>query len=227
MSPGMDQLARDKDLLGRSSITERVTDLLRTRIGEGRFKPGEKLSEDEICTALGVSRNTVREAFRLLTHERLLAHELNRGVFVRRPSSADIADIYRMRMLVECAVLRCLGDPPFALEGLAAAADDGDKAVAAQDWAALGAANFHFHRELIALAGIRRIDETMRSVLAELRLAFHCVDDPRALHIPYLGLNRTLLETLRTGDADLAERQLRDYLDDSRTTMERTASSGE
>ncbi|GAA1913379.1 GntR family transcriptional regulator [Streptomyces durmitorensis] len=226
MSRQADQLADDKYLLGRSSISERVADLLRIRIGEGQFKPGAKLSEDEICTALDVSRNTLREAFRLLTHERLLVHELNRGVFVRRPSAADVTDIYRVRLLVECAVVRSLGQPPYGLDGLAEAVTDGERATAAQDWDALGTANFHFHRELVALAGSPRIDECMRTVLAELRLAFHALTDPEALHSPYLERNRALLETLEKGDTAQAEQLLERYLAHSSNNLIRASSAG-
>jgi DNA-binding GntR family transcriptional regulator len=56
----------------------------------------------------------------------------------------------------------------------------------------------------------------MRSVFAELRLAFHVVADPRRLHEPYLARNREILQTLQEGDRDGAERLLTDYLDDSR-----------
>ncbi|MFF3140625.1 GntR family transcriptional regulator, partial [Streptomyces sp. NPDC057927] len=90
-------LADDRALLGRTSTAERVSDILRSRIAEGYFPPGTRLSEDSIGGALGVSRNTLREAFRLLTHERLLVHELNRGVFVRVLTIEDVEDIYRTR----------------------------------------------------------------------------------------------------------------------------------
>ncbi len=123
---GAGDLADDRALLGRTSTAERVADVLRTRIAEGRFAPGVRLSEDGIGGALGVSRNTLREAFRLLTHERLLVHELNRGVFVRVLTADDVADIHRVRRLVECAVVRGLGRGPFALDGLAAAVAEGE-----------------------------------------------------------------------------------------------------
>lgn len=103
-------LADDRALLGRTSTAERVADILRSRIAEGYFPPGTRLSEDSIGGALGVSRNTLREAFRLLTHERLLIHELNRGVFVRVLTVEDVEDIYRTRALVECAVVRGSGN---------------------------------------------------------------------------------------------------------------------
>lgn len=208
-------LAEDRALLGRTSTAERVSDILRSRIAEGYFPPGTRLSEDSIGGALGVSRNTLREAFRLLTHERLLVHRLNRGVFVRVLTVEDVEDIYRTRRLVECAVVRGLGGPPFALDGVAGAVAGGVRAAAEKDWKGVSTANIHFHRELVALAGSARTDELMRSVFAELRLAFHVVDDPRRLHEPYLERNQRILATLRAGHAAQAERLLAAYLEDS------------
>nr|WP_256962348.1 GntR family transcriptional regulator [Streptomyces sp. NRRL B-24572] len=216
---GAGGLADDRALLGRTSTAERVADILRTRIAEGYFPPGARLSEESIGGALGVSRNTLREAFRLLTHERLLVHELNRGVFVRVLAVGDVDDIYRTRRLVECAVVRGLGQPPFAVAGLAAAVAEGEAAARADDWTGVSTANIHFHRELVALAGSARTDELMRGVLAELRLAFHVVDAPRALHEPYLRRNREILDALRAGERASAERLLARYLDDSRTRV--------
>ena len=212
-------LADDRPLLGRTSTAERVADILRTRIAEGYFPPGERLSEDSIGKALGVSRNTLREAFRLLTHERLLVHELNRGVFVRMLAVQDVEDIYRTRQLVECAVVERLGEPPYALDKMDAAVAGGERAAHARDWKGVSTANIHFHRELVALAGSARTDELMRSVLAELRLAFHVVDDPQQLHQPYLVRNREILETLRAGRRSEARQLLDTYLDDSRAQL--------
>ncbi|WP_406306157.1 GntR family transcriptional regulator [Streptomyces sp. NBC_00885] len=220
--PGIGGLADDRPLLGRTSTAERVADILRTRIAEGYFPPGERLSEESIGKALGVSRNTLREAFRLLTHERLLVHELNRGVFVRMLAVQDVVDIYRTRQLVECAVVHGLGEPPYALDELETAVAGGERSERERDWKGVSTANIHFHRELVALAGSARTDELMRSVLAELRLAFHVVDNPRRLHQPYLVRNRAILEALRAGDRSAAERLLADYLDDSRTQMVET-----
>ncbi|GGT77877.1 GntR family transcriptional regulator [Streptomyces lateritius] len=216
---GMDELADDRALLGRTSTAERVADILRTRIAEGFFPPGVRLSEESIGGALGVSRNTLREAFRLLTHERLLVHQLNRGVFVRVLTVDDVDDIYRTRRLVECAVVHGLGEPPFALDGLVDAVEEGRRAARAADWTGVSTANIHFHRELVALAGSARTDELMRGVLAELRLAFHVVDDARALHEPYLMRNREILDALLAGERATAERLLMGYLDDSRARI--------
>ncbi|MFF4213542.1 GntR family transcriptional regulator [Streptomyces sp. NPDC001796] len=219
MAEELTGLADDRALLGRTSTAERVSDVLRSRIAEGYFPPGTRLSEDGIGGALGVSRNTLREAFRLLTHERLLVHELNRGVFVRVLTVDDVEDIYRTRTLVECAVVRGLGQPPYALEGLAAAVAEGQRSAREGDWKGVSTANIHFHRELVALAGSERTDELMRSVFAELRLAFHVVADPRRLHEPYLARNEQILRTLQAGQRESAEQLLAVYLDDSRAGL--------
>ncbi|GHH76043.1 GntR family transcriptional regulator [Streptomyces sulfonofaciens] len=213
------ELADDRALLGRTSTAERVADILRSRIAEGYFPPGTRLSEDGIGGALGVSRNTLRESFRLLTHERLLTHQLNRGVFVRVLTVEDVEDIYRTRHLVECAVVRGLAGRPHDLGAVAGAVAAGRTAAGAREWKGVSTANIHFHRELVALAGSERTDELMRSVFAELRLAFHLVDDPRRLHEPYLTRNERILETLQAGRHREAEALLADYLDDSRRQL--------
>ncbi|MEV0261712.1 GntR family transcriptional regulator [Streptomyces sp. NPDC050617] len=208
-------LEGDRVLLGRLSTAERVADILRDRIASGYFSPGVRLSEESICGALGVSRNTLREAFRLLTHERLLVHELNRGVFVRVVTVEDLADIYRVRELVECAAVRGLGKPPYRLAPVMAAVAAGERAAQDRAWRDLSTANIRFHQALVGLAGSPRTDELMRGVLAELRLVFHVMDDPRRFHEPYLSRNRHILEALQAGAAAEAERLLAGYLEDS------------
>lgn len=212
-------LETDRALLGRTSTAERVADILRNRIAEGFFRPGTRLAEDIIKGRLGVSRNTLREAFRLLTHERLLVHEFNRGVFVRVVTVDDLIDIFRVRRLVECAVVRGLGQPPYELDAVESAVEAGDRAAQAQAWQELSTANIRFHQALVALAGSPRTDDLMRGVLAELRLVFHAMDDLQQFHEPYLARNRQILEALRAGNPVGAERLLAAYLDDSQTQL--------
>jgi DNA-binding GntR family transcriptional regulator len=214
-------LAGDRALLGRSSTADRVADILRTRISEGYLSPGSKLSEDVVTGALGVSRNTLREAFRLLTHEKLLVHELNRGVFVRVLTVQDVVDIYRVRRLIECSVVRHLGAPPYDLTGAEDAVVEGERAAAGAQWRELGTANIHFHQAVVDLAGSARLTELMTGVLAELRLVFHAMDNPREFHEPYLSGNREILSALRTADLVKAELLLASYLDDAEKQLVR------
>jgi len=102
--------AGDHERLARASTAERVAEVLRDRVTAGYFRPGARLSEDVIGGALGVSRNTLREAFRLLSHERLVMHHLNRGVFVRMLSADDVHDVYAVRRIIEIGAIRAVGE---------------------------------------------------------------------------------------------------------------------
>lgn len=215
MSDAITELAADRAALQRSSTAERVARILRERITDGTLQPGSRLPEDALGTALGVSRNTLREAFRLLIHEHLVVAELNRGAFVRRLTSEDVVDLYRVRRLVECAAVRAFARTEAKTpDDLRRAVEEGELAAEEDRWLDVVTANMHFHQAVVALAGSSRLDEYMRQVSAELRLAFHVMQNPRTFHEPYLGRNREILEQLEAGDlltaADLLERYLRD-----------------
>ncbi len=221
---GLAALVSDRDVLVRSSTAERVADIIRERITDGSLAPGSRLPEDAVGTALGVSRNTLREAFRLLVHERLAVAEFNRGVFVRRLTPADVVDLYRVRRLVECAAVRQAGAAtPAALAAMRRAVVDGELAAAEERWPEVGTANMRFHQAVVALAGSARLDEFMRQVAAELRLAFHVMANPRDFHEPFLRRNRELAGLIEDGDGVAAEKLLGAYLDDAERQLLATA----
>ena len=86
-------------------ITAVIANRLRDLLGQGKFAPGEQLTEASIATAFQVSRGPVREALKRLTEQGLLVSERNRGVFVPVLSDEDVRDIYRLRGAVESAAL--------------------------------------------------------------------------------------------------------------------------
>jgi DNA-binding GntR family transcriptional regulator len=213
-------VADEARALDRSSTAERVADVLRRRITEGDLPPGTRLSEEQLVAALRVSRNTLREAFRLLTHEGLLVHELHRGVFVPELDADALVDLYRLRRAVECDVLRSLEQvDPERLRPLHDDVAAARAAAAREDWVAVGTANMRFHSHLVALAGSRRMDEVSARLLAELRLAFHAVASPRVLHEPYVERNAALLGLLVEGRFGPAVEELEGYLRASQSQL--------
>lgn len=207
-------LAADRALLEQTGTAERVADILRQHLIDGRLLPGSRLSEERIGSALAVSRNTLREAFRLLVHERLLIHELHRGVFVRVLTSGDVTDLYRMRRMLETSAIQHAGvAPQEKIAAVTSAVEEGEQAAGREDWHMVGTANMHFHQAIAALADSPRVDETMRQLLAELRLAFHAMPRTREFHEPYLQLNRELADLMAAGDHEQAERRLESYFD--------------
>jgi DNA-binding GntR family transcriptional regulator len=198
-------------------MAERVAEVLRERIINGSLPPATRLSEDQISATLGVSRNTLREAFKLLAHERLLEHQLNRGVFVRRLDASDVVDIYRVRRLIEVAAVRTAEGADTS--GVAESIRVATEAAQEQRWRDVGTADIRFHLALAALAGSPRVDEAMRQVFAELRLVFHAMPDPRTFHEPYLERNVAIAGLVEAGRLDEAGATLTDYLHDAESAL--------
>ncbi|MCM3555613.1 GntR family transcriptional regulator [Janibacter melonis] len=199
------------------SAAERVSDLLREQIVDGALRSGTRLTEETISSSLGFSRNTIREAFALLTAERLVVREPHRGVFVATPTIADVRDLYHARLVLEPAALEhgpgYADDTPGRLraivDGALAARADGRTSGVAQG-------NQEFHRTIVRLSGSRRVDVLMESVLAEMRLVFHLMGDDPGFHTPYLDRNVEIVDLLEVQGRGVAATALRCYLGDAR-----------
>ncbi|GAC1534685.1 MAG: GntR family transcriptional regulator [Candidatus Velthaea sp.] len=95
-------------------LRQQLTDVLRAAIADGQFKPGDRLIERDLCERTGVSRTSIREAFRALEAEGLIESIPNRGPVVARITRAQAREIYEIR-----GVLEALASRRFAQEGSA------------------------------------------------------------------------------------------------------------
>lgn len=209
-------LSRERAALTQASTAGRVTDILRTHITQGLLPPGTRLSEEAIGRALGVSRNTLREAFALLSHERLAVHHMNRGMFVPTLTREDVSDIYALRRLVEGGAARQAGTAdPAARQAVCDAVESAEAYAAAGRWLDVRTEDLRFHQAIAGLAGSSRVDELMRRALAELRLIFHVMESAEDFHRPFLRRNRVIAELVMRADGEKAERELLCYLTDA------------
>ena len=77
--------------------------------------PGEKIRQVELADRIGVSRSPLREALRTLESEGVVAYEVNRGYVVAKLDDDDLAQIFRMRALLEDELLRTVKSPDAAV----------------------------------------------------------------------------------------------------------------
>lgn len=207
----------------RVSVTDQATDTLRRLIIGGRLAPGVQLSEEEVRGALGVSRSTLREAFQILVRERLIVHDLGRGVFVRHLTVADVVDLYRVRRVVEVGALReaqahaAAGTPPpaAAVRRLHEATDAGEAALASGDWTDVALASAAFHRAVADLADSPRLGELVGQVLDEFRLAYPLMPEAVRRDDPYIAWHRRIADLVDAGRLADAAALLAEYLDDA------------
>jgi DNA-binding GntR family transcriptional regulator len=87
------------------NVQDAVVDGIRDMIMSGHLKPGDRLRQDELAEAFGVSTMPIREALRQLQAEGLVAFRPRRGATVASISASEYEEIYRIREELE--ILAC------------------------------------------------------------------------------------------------------------------------
>jgi DNA-binding GntR family transcriptional regulator len=88
------------DALFGMTTGARVAEYIRTLIWNGTLRAGDRVRQNEIASALGVSRVPVREGLVAVESEGLVRHEPQRGVFVARLDRRFVRDHYAILGLV-------------------------------------------------------------------------------------------------------------------------------
>lgn len=178
----------------------------------GEFAPGQKLSEHQVSAQFGISRNSLREVFRLLTSQRLLTYIPNRGVFVAAPDEAAVIDIYRVRSVIQIGAVQAATQGHPSLKDMRQVSEKGRELSHLGDWRQVGTNNMEFHRAMVELCDSPRLNACFDLILAELRLVFGQLEEAAHLHEPYINLNTNLVVALENGDTASAVSQLETYL---------------
>jgi DNA-binding GntR family transcriptional regulator len=84
----------------RDPLFLQAYEVIKDKILRGALVPGERLVESTLARDLGVSRNPIREALRLLMQDGLI-HSSSNGHIVHPLTIDDIKEIYECRMMVE------------------------------------------------------------------------------------------------------------------------------
>ncbi|MDD6539259.1 MAG: GntR family transcriptional regulator [Firmicutes bacterium] len=87
-------------------LSESLLGKLQRDILTGEFKPGKKLTEQELCSRYMVSRTPVREALKQLETDGLVENILNRGAFVVGMSDQDYEDMFELRKIYEIQAVK-------------------------------------------------------------------------------------------------------------------------
>lgn len=210
-----DKLSRpfERLILDRQSTPSQITNALEAEILDGSLKPGERLREAKLAEAFSVSRNSVREALRVLERKGLVRHVPHRGAEVIKLTEEDVDDLYRVRTVLEREGLTKVAGPEARallmdeVEGIEAAAREGDTA-------ALLEHDLAFHRILVQQIGSPRLDALYVTLQRELRLALLHLDsadpDPTMAQVED---HREIVEAVQAGQVEKADRALTQHLD--------------
>ena len=163
------------------STLDAICENLENDIFSMRFAPGSKITEADLTSRYGVSRNTVREAIALMLSNGLLEKVANKGVFVRKISPDDLCEIFHLRGLLESEAVRMIissGNIPIELMQLA---EEVERIDPVNDWEKHLEADIEFHETLVQATGSSRLIRLYQSILAEVKL---CIFQSHSIVIP-------------------------------------------
>ncbi len=138
----------------RQTVTAAVTEELREQILTGELAEGEQLRQDAIAARFNVSRIPIREALRQLEAEGLVIFYPHRGAVVSALSIEEIRELFDIRRLLECDLLKH-SVPNMTEKEFAKAQEVLDaygEAIEANDVASFGELNWRFHEALYTTA---------------------------------------------------------------------------
>lgn len=190
-----------------------VTSELRRLIVEFELAPGTHLVESRLAERLGVSRNPVREAIRILTTEGFIEMSPRRGAFVAHLTVQDAENLFDVRLGLEPlgARLAARNGPTLGVDNLADTILKAHSVMAAGELNRLPDLITEFHIGIMELA---RNPFLMTIAVPTIKRAqwIHLPDVSQ--RAPHTWLEHTeLMRTIERGDEDLAEQQARNHVE--------------
>jgi DNA-binding GntR family transcriptional regulator len=133
------------------SMTSQLIVRFRDRILSGTYAPGSALRQDSLAAEFGTSKIPVREALVQLQSEGLVDIFPNRGFQVRPLASAELDEVFRLRLQIEPTAVALGAKLAGAADHDAArgALEKLNEATAAGEFASSGRLNRAFHLLLI------------------------------------------------------------------------------
>jgi DNA-binding GntR family transcriptional regulator len=173
----------------------------------GEYAPGDRINEKELALCFGVSRGPIREALRSLEASGLVEQIRNRGVFVRRLTAGQAADIYDVHAVLfglagRLMAVKATEEDIVRLRGLVAVMD---YAVSENDRQAYLRGNFALHELIVVNAANPVLATQYLSLVKQLTLYrarnLTIVDSMRSSNEEH----RQMVEAIAAQDPDLAE----------------------
>jgi DNA-binding GntR family transcriptional regulator len=202
-------------VIRRSTTAQQVAEGLSERILAGAFSPGDRLRESAIANELGVARNTIREAVRMLERGGLVHYEVNRGAVVISPTPANVEALYTARERLETAAAARLSDGT-QLTAVDEAFDALAEAAGSRDARLIVDKDLAFHASIVALLESARLDDFYAELTRELRFYLMVLSvEEREFEKPdaVLAEHEAILSAIRSRDPDRAVQEVRAHIE--------------
>jgi DNA-binding GntR family transcriptional regulator len=202
------------------ALIDRTYERLVEAIADGTLAPGQRIRQEELGRILGVSRQPISHALRLLKQQKLVEESGRRGLIVAAVDAVRVRELYQVRSALDALTAR------LAAERIAARVIVVGQRRAAQRALASGLAlppdapvlafihaDVAFHTALYRLSGNRAIEDTVAAQWPHLKRSMGAVlDDPEQRPLVWAE-HREILRLVLAGDAAGAEHAARGHTD--------------
>jgi DNA-binding GntR family transcriptional regulator len=201
------------------SLAEEVYTCLKRDIISGRLPPRTPLTETNLAENLGISRTPVREALHRLHKDGLVDIEHRRGARVSGVSFRDTLELYEIRALIEPYAARLAASrlTPESAQRLREMLEVIAEPSLSSDVSTRWRMDRELHDLILEAAG----NELLRAMVWDLRvrterafvyMAGRELEPGRQEHVQ-------LVEAIVNGDADTAERLMREHLANAKARL--------
>jgi len=198
----------------KRSNAQRLRDALEDDIINGRRAPGERLDPEALCRDFAVSRTPVREAIQQLVASRLVTVTPKRGTFVARVGLDQLIEMFEVMAELEgmCGRLAARRITDEELVALREALVRCETAADAGDTDEYYYENEGFHHAIYAASHNGFLAEEARQLKQRLKPYRRLQLQVRRRMGRSLDEHRDILVAIEQGDAERAERLLREHV---------------
>lgn len=205
--PSERMAAKDPKQLGRTSLEEQATDLIRQRIIEGDIPLGTRVVESALAEYYGISRGTIRVALRRLADEGLIHQVPYAGYEVIEFTEHDLWEMLTLRRALEAlaAQLAAASITPEGRKSLREAFEALKEAAARDDRVEANRRDHELHLIIGHLSGNGRLERYYRRIENQFR-SYIALSNSGMTPAEIAESHRELVDAICEGDTVRAQR---------------------
>jgi len=179
---------------------------------EGKLKPGQRLRENEIAQALGISRTPIREALRRLESQHLLKRHLNGGHYVAIWDKKTLWELATLRgnlesLAISLAITRMNHDDYLYLEDLI---EQMDREVKRKDYDKLILLDSQFHHRIWSCSGHVLLQEALSQMTPQVHYFMMITKQGEEETFP--EKHQEVIDVLKQGNAAAAMESIQKHI---------------
>jgi DNA-binding GntR family transcriptional regulator len=217
------------------ALVDLVHDRLVTAIADGTLKPGQRITQDDIATRLGVSRQPVSHALQVLRRRGLLVDRGRRGLVVAPLDARRLRELYQLRAVLD-GLAASLAATRVRAGGLSVREREQGRALLARGTALvvhgtvaeLVTADVEFHSMVYRWSGNRAIIDTVAEAWPHFMRSMGAVLANPEVRERIWGEHEKILDLVLAGEPAAAEAAARHHTwvagEETAASLERAAS---